>query len=125
MDDQLGASNEVHKFVRNAREDGLIGQEFFGNAVYFQCALINGALGLDVLVVMTTGKLPVNDLNTANFNDPVTLAYFKSRCFGVQYNLTHANSLLIRPSLSSPTRQRAHFQGAQRVLLPTANQPDA
>ena len=91
MDDQLGASNEVHKFIRNAREDGLIGQEFFGNAVYFQCALINGALRLDVLVVMTTGKLPINDLNTANFNDPVTLAYFKSRCFGVQYNLTHAN----------------------------------
>ena len=91
MDDQLGAPNEVHKFIRNARKDGLIGQEFFSNAVNFQCALINGALRLDVLVVMATGKLPIHDLNTANFNDPMTLAYFKTCCFRVQYYLTHAN----------------------------------
>ena len=91
MDDQLSAPDEVHKFVRNTRKDGLIGQEFFGNTVNFQRALINGTLGLNVLVVMATGKLPVNDLNAANFNDPMALAYFKSRCFRIQYDLTHAS----------------------------------
>ena len=35
MDDQLGAPNEVHKFICNARKDGLIGQEFFSNAMDF------------------------------------------------------------------------------------------
>ena len=52
--------------------------------------LIIDPFGIDVLVVVITSQLAIDQLHTADFNNPVTLGGFQTGGFCIEYNLSHA-----------------------------------
>ena len=83
VNNEFRPTNEVEKLVRYSRENGFIRKELFGDAMDFQSALVDSALRLDVLVIVATCELTVDDLNTTDFDNAVPLANFKARCFRI------------------------------------------
>ena len=97
VDDQLRAANKLDEIRGDVLEQGLVGEEFIGDAVYFYGALVDFPPGVDVLVEMVAGKTAVFQLHTAYFDDTVPLGDFQAGGFGIQHDLPHARA-------PSPTR---------------------
>src|SRR5690554_2852360 len=89
VDHQFGIANKIQKFIGDSRKHRFIGQHFIADTVYLKSPRIDFALRVDVLMVMTTGETAINELDATNFNDPMALRGLKTRCFSIQYNLTH------------------------------------
>src|SRR5690625_1212807 len=64
-------------------EQGLVGQHFIANAVYFHRASIHFPLGVDVLMVMAARQPTVDQLDTANLDNAMPLACLQTGGFGI------------------------------------------
>ena len=49
-------------------------------------------IGLDILVIMILGNTPIDDFNTADFDNAMPLGGLQAGGFGVEYDLTHGDS---------------------------------
>ena len=83
MNNEFRPSYEVEKLVRYPRENGFIRKELFGDAMDLQSALVDSSLWLDVLVIVATCELAVDDLNTTDFDNAVPLTNFEARCLRI------------------------------------------
>jgi hypothetical protein len=50
---------------------------------------LNLALGIDIHMKIAIGQPPLNQLDTTNLDNPMTIAMFKTRSLSIQYDLTH------------------------------------
>ena len=91
---QLGTAHEIEEFRGYLRKQGLVGEEFTGDAMHFDGALVNVALGIDIAVEVVPGQAPVHQFDTADFNDPVALVDLQAGRFRIQYNQSHRRSSL-------------------------------
>src|SRR5690606_27442074 len=89
VDHQFCITDKIQKLVGNPRKHRFIGQHFVADTVNLKSPGIDFTLGVDVLMVMATGEAAVKQLDTANFNNSMALRCLKTRCFSIQYNLTH------------------------------------
>jgi hypothetical protein len=88
VDDELDTIDERKKLIRNPVKGWFIGQNIVGDTVYSQCTLIDLAVWLNVLMVMTPGQSPLNDLDATDLNNAVTLADLKACSFCMENNLS-------------------------------------
>lgn len=63
MDNEFSTADKVEKLVRHSRENGFIREELFGNTMDLKSALVDSSLWLNVLVIVATRELTVDDLN--------------------------------------------------------------
>src|SRR5690554_7300190 len=89
LDDQCGALDEFEELVGNLREFRLVCQEFIGNAVNGYGFGFYLPFRIDVNVVIPARQLPLDHLNTTNLDNPVAFVRINTRCFGIQYDLSH------------------------------------
>jgi hypothetical protein len=57
--------------------------------VYFERAVLDVALGVQVLVEMLAAEAPVDQLHAAYFDDAMAFGGFKAGGFGVEDDLSH------------------------------------
>ena len=86
VDDQLRAVDELEKLIGNFRKARLAHQEFVGDAVHANGAFVTFPVRLQVHVEMPAGKAAAHQLDTADFNDPVTIGHRHAGGFGIEYN---------------------------------------
>ena len=90
MDDEfIGTLQVVAQFLRDAGEFGLVAQEFGGQAVHPQRALVAVALGVDVEMQVAAGQFAVQQFHAADFHNPVPGLGVQAGGFGVQDDLAH------------------------------------
>ena len=87
MNNQLRSLNELRKFGSDFFEGGLPGEKFERDAVHLQCAGVNVALRVDVLMVVTACDATIDHLDAANLNNPMALINLKPRGLCIQHNL--------------------------------------
>src|SRR5690606_9333211 len=92
MDHQLSALNIVVETFGDIPKPGLMCQPFIGNTVHGYSLGINNALRVNVDMEVITGKTSVNQLNTANFNDTMTIFRINTCGFGVENKLSFGHS---------------------------------
>lgn len=96
VDDQLRALDEFEQVLRDVSELRLVRHHFFGDAVHLHRPLVDLAPGIDVLLVAVIARPPVDQLHTADFNDPVALGRFEAGGFSVENYLAHEVITIIR-----------------------------
>ena len=89
MNDQLCTGNIVHELSRDLLKQRLVSQEFAGDTVHFDRALVNFTPRIDVLVIVIAREAPVHQFHTADFDDAVTLGGLQSGSLGIEYDLSH------------------------------------
>src|SRR5262249_23699375 len=82
----------------------LVGQEFRRQPMHALRFDGNIALGIEVELQGAAGGKMIHQLDTADFHDPVPVARFEPRSFGVENDLTHQASPVYQPGSFSPVR---------------------
>lgn len=85
MDDQLRAFDELEELVGHFGETRLADEEFVGDAVDADRALVTFAIRLQVDVKVPARQAPTDQFDTADFNDPVTIGHRHAGGFGIEY----------------------------------------
>ena len=93
MNDQFAAINKLKKAFPDVPKSWFIIKKLSSNSVYLLCTIINVPLWVNVLMVVSSGELPADDLDAADFKNSVTFLDLQSRCFSIQYDLSHCPSL--------------------------------
>lgn len=88
VDNELSPFDEAEEITGNVLKMRLVGQKLLAETMDFNRASVNLSLGVEIYVKMVSAELPIKQFDAADFNDPVTLSRVKSRCFGVENNLT-------------------------------------
>src|SRR5258708_6236969 len=94
---ELRALNVVEKFRSDLAKSGFVLEELVGDAVHLERTHLAFALGVDVAMEVVPGDAPAQDLDTAQFDDPVAQACVEAGGFGVQDDSSHRRSNLSRP----------------------------
>src|SRR5258708_27115850 len=97
VDHQLRALNVVEKFRSDLAKSGFVLEELVGDAVHLERTHLAFALGVDVAMEVVPGDAPAQDLDTAQFDDPVAQACVEAGGFGVQDDSSHRRSNLSPP----------------------------
>jgi len=92
VDDQFRTLDESQEIICHVVESGLVIKKFTGDAMYLQGAFINVSIGIQVAMEMLACQPSIDQFNTCNFNDPMSLPGIKAGCFGIQYDLPHSFS---------------------------------
>ena len=117
VDHQRGIAQELQEFFDHMREDGLVGQEVAGQAVDAGGLDRHIAFGVQVELQRAAGGKMIQQLDAADFHDPVALARLEARRFRVEDDLTHwlipcrsrsreCGGSVCRPGSFSPVRGR-------------------
>src|SRR5258708_34817463 len=97
VDHQLRALNVVEKFRSDLAKSGFVLEELVGDAVHLERTHLAFALGVDVAMEVVPGDAPAQDLDTAQFDDPVAQACVEAGGLGVQDDSSQRRSNLSRP----------------------------
>ena len=89
MDDQLRALNKIQQALRDVGELRLARQLLVGNPVHLHRPGINLALRVEVLLIAIVARPPADQLDAADFNDPVALGRFEAGGFRIENYLAH------------------------------------
>ena len=92
VDDQLRAADEFTEFLENLGKPRLPPQELARQAVHLQRARVDLAVGTQVTVELPTGATSIQNLDGADFDDPVPELGFQPRSLGVEDDLSHATA---------------------------------
>jgi hypothetical protein len=82
-------ANEGKKIVNDVDKPPVAFQKVGGKAMDRKCLGGHVALGIDVGVERRPGWYPVEQLNAAQFNDPMALGGIEACRFGVEDDFTH------------------------------------
>src|SRR5271168_2873898 len=89
MGEQLSSRNELRQLLGDFGKARLILKLITANAMHGIRRRLDVPVRVDVTVESTAGRAPVNQLDTADFYDPVPQARFETRGLGIQYDLPH------------------------------------
>src|SRR5258708_3310592 len=89
VDHQLGAVNVVEELGRDLAKLGFVLEELLVDAVHLERAFLALALGIDVAVEVVSRDAPAQDLDTAQFDDPVAETRVQAGGFGIQDDTSH------------------------------------
>jgi hypothetical protein len=89
MDHQLRAGDEFEQLLGDLREAWLVQQLLTRDAVHFERALVDVALGIEIAVEGPARRPPVHELDAADFDDAVSLFGLEAGGFGVEDDLAH------------------------------------
>ncbi len=89
MGDQLGTRNELRQLLGDFGKARLIHELITADAMHGIRRRLDIPLRIQVTVKGSAGRAPVNQLDTADFYDPVPQARFETRGLGIQYDLPH------------------------------------
>ena len=89
MNNEFGARDELEELTRDVGEHRLVLEKLVVDPVDLECARVDGALGIDVAVKRFLCRAAIDDLYTADLDDPVTRFRFQTRCFGIEHDLPH------------------------------------
>ena len=73
VNDPLGASRELEKFVDDVGEPQLVAQHVPGETVDVGCAGVDLPFGVEVEVDMPTGRPAVDEFDAGDLDDPMPL----------------------------------------------------
>ena len=100
VDDELRVVDEAQKLRDDVRKSGLVLEELEAQPVHLLRTRVDCALGVQILVKVTAGQAPIDDLDATDLDDPVTAIGFQSRGLGVEDDLPHQRSASIRSMAS-------------------------
>ena len=89
VDHQLGVAHEIQEFLPDLREYRLVLQKVDGQPVHLERLLRHVAFRVDVLMIGAPGGDMVQQLDSADFHDPIALFRVESRRFRIKYDFTH------------------------------------
>jgi len=95
VDDQLRALDELDEVFCDLLEARLVRQEFIGDTVDFDRALVDLPVRLDITVKVVAGQAAVIQLDTADLDDAMPLGDFQACGFRIQYDLAQLCLLLL------------------------------
>src|SRR5438445_1349486 len=98
VDHQLRALDVVEELRHDLAKLGFVLEELVGDAVHLERALLALALRIDVAVEVVSRDASAQDLDTAQFDDPVAETCVEAGGFGVEHDAAHE----IQPSDSTP-----------------------
>ncbi|MCY1379956.1 hypothetical protein D9M69_677260 [compost metagenome] len=86
MDDQLRALDELEELFGHLGKTRLAHEEFVGDAVDADRALVTFAIGLQVHMEVPARQASADQLDTTDFDNPVAVGHRHAGGFGVEYN---------------------------------------
>ncbi len=89
MDHERRVGDEFQEFLDHLRKQRLVGQEFAGKTMHGESFRRHVALGVDVPVKGLAGRHPVEDLDTADFDQPIAAQRVEAGGFGIEDDFTH------------------------------------
>ena len=92
VNNQLGATHEIQKVLAHIGKARLVRKILVGDPVNLDRALVYFPVRLQVLVIMRTRQAPVDDLDTADFDDPMALTGLQTGGFRIQHYLSHSGT---------------------------------
>jgi hypothetical protein len=107
MDHQLGFADEVRQFGGDITELRFVGQEFVGQAVDALSLDRHFALGIDVAVQASPGRLAADEFDAADLDDAVAVPGIQAGGLGVEYDLAHFSFLFSVRCPGAPARRPA------------------
>ena len=90
VDDELGAFDIAQKGIGDFGKTRLVGEKGVGDAMHRRRTGIDLAIRLDVLMKVIAREPTVDQLDTADLDDPMPLLGIETRGFGIQDDLTHS-----------------------------------
>ena len=89
VDHQRRIANELQKFLDHLREQRFVGEELAGKTMHGECFSRHVALGIEMPMKGLAGRHPVENLDTADFNQPVAAQRVEARGFGIENDFAH------------------------------------
>src|SRR5713226_6753836 len=120
VDHQRSAADEIEEIGCQVAELGLVVEKIVADAVHRQRTRLALALRIEVMVPDALGDAPIEDLDAADFDDPVAQARVEARGFGVEHDAAHWGLSAAIPRRGWRARRRTRSPGVRRVLSPNA-----
>ncbi len=90
VDDQFGACDIFQEVIDNRGEPWFVLQFFVGDAMHIDRALIDFAIGVEIVVEIIAGPPAIDQLHATDFDNAMTIQRIKARGFRIKYYLSHA-----------------------------------
>ena len=89
VDHQFRTIDELEELLDHIREFRLVGEELHRQSGHFLRARLELAFGVEVSLEGAPGRASFDQLDAADFDDPVALVPGQAGGFGIQYDLSH------------------------------------
>ena len=89
MNDERRVADELQELLHDFREQRLAGEKFAGQAVHGKRFRRHVALGIDVAVKRLPRRHAVEDLDAADFDEPVAAQRIEAGGFGIENDFAH------------------------------------
>src|SRR5713226_3078195 len=125
VDHQRSTADEIEEIGCQVAELGLVLEKIVADAVHRQRARLAPALRLEVVVPSAFGDAPIEDLDAADFDDPVAEPDVEARGFGIEHYAAHRSltAAILPPGWRA--RRRARSPDAPRAPAPNATRRGA
>jgi hypothetical protein len=90
---QRRVADEREKLIDHVTEQRFVGEEFGRQPVNLKCLLRHRTFGIDVTMEDLTGRHAVEDLDAADFDQPIAAQRVKPCGFRIENDFTHAAEL--------------------------------
>ena len=84
MNDDLSTVDEFHEFVNDVGKLRFVFEKLFGNTMHFLSTQVDVAIGREVIVEAIAAQTPIQELDTTEFDDAMTLGGFQPSGFQCQ-----------------------------------------
>ena len=89
VDNQDGIPDKLQEAIHNSGKIRIIGKELGRKAMHLEGALFDLTLRIDIDVIALTGRHMVDQLDGADFDNPVSLFRVDTRGFRIKNQFTH------------------------------------
>ncbi len=89
MDHQRRIAYELQKFLDHLGEERLVGEELPGKTMHGKRFSRHVALGIEIPMKGLAGRHPVENLDAADFNQPVAAQRVEARGSGIENDFAH------------------------------------
>src|SRR5258708_11093649 len=119
------AADEIEEIGRQVAELGLVLEKIVADSVHRHRTRLALALRIEVVVPGAFGDAPIEDLDAADFDDPVAEPDVEARGFGIEHYAAHRSltAAILPPGWRA--RRRARSPDAPRAPAPNATPPGA
>src|SRR5581483_6799064 len=94
VDDELGAADELQELLGDLCETRLALELGARDAVHSERALVDVALGIQIAMKAPAGRAPIDELDAADLDDPMSEAGLETRRFRIEDDLPHGFAIL-------------------------------
>ncbi len=89
VDDEFRVADELQELHVHLRKGRLLRQPLARQSVHLNRALVDVALGIQILMEGAAGEAPVEELHATDFDDAVLLLDLEPRGFRIENDLAH------------------------------------